>query len=44
MNTRMQRRRFLAACAAGAELAALLKKDTERWAALIETIGFSAES
>jgi tripartite-type tricarboxylate transporter receptor subunit TctC len=27
-----------------AELAALLKKDTERWAALIKTIGFSAES
>jgi tripartite-type tricarboxylate transporter receptor subunit TctC len=27
-----------------AELAALLKNDTERWGPLIKTIGFSAES
>jgi tripartite-type tricarboxylate transporter receptor subunit TctC len=27
-----------------AELAALLKRDTERWAPLIKTIGFSADS
>jgi tripartite-type tricarboxylate transporter receptor subunit TctC len=27
-----------------AELAALLKKDTERWAPLIKTIGFTADA
>jgi tripartite-type tricarboxylate transporter receptor subunit TctC len=27
-----------------AELAALLKRDTERWAPLVKTIGFTAES
>ena len=26
------------------ELAALLKRDTERWAPLVKTIGFTAES